>query len=84
MPYCFFGLVVIIYSLTPFVTARGHGSLLAEAARWSLSGVLGSLWFWMFWDRWQFSVLHGSIWGCSVGLGAWRASRTSRVGEGAV
>ena len=34
----------------------------------SLAGALGSLWWWNEWETWYFSLLHGGIWGCLVGL----------------
>ena len=39
------------------------------------AGILGSLWWWIEWHYWAYSLLHGAIWGCLVGYGVWRASR---------
>jgi hypothetical protein len=45
-----------------------------------LAGALGSLWWWVEWETWYFSVLHGSVWGCLVGLAlAWK-SRAAEQG----
>jgi hypothetical protein len=48
--------------------ARGGVSsvLIATAA-----GVLGSLSWWLAYGPWYFSVFHGTIWGCAVGLASW-------------
>jgi len=34
----------------------------------TLAGALGSLWWWIEWETWYFSLLHGGIWGSLVGL----------------
>lgn len=34
----------------------------------SASGILGSLWWWVEWGPWYFSLIHGTMWGSSVGL----------------
>lgn len=41
----------------------------------SVSGTLGSLYWWIAWTPWYFSLIHGSIWGGLVGYGIWRALR---------
>jgi hypothetical protein len=41
----------------------------------SASGILGSLWWWIEWANWPYSLLHGAVWGSLVGYGAWRAGR---------
>jgi len=47
---------------TPTRPRLGKALIVGTAA-----GVLGSLWFWIG-DQWYFSLLHGTVWGCLVGL----------------
>jgi hypothetical protein len=42
------------------------------------SGVLGSLWFWIVYGPWYFSLIHGIIWGSFVGFGLWIALSPKR------
>jgi hypothetical protein len=44
----------------------------------SISGVVGSLWFWIDFQRWYFSPLHGVIWGGLVSLCLWISARENR------
>lgn len=73
IPYLYFGLVGTVFS-TLLLLARRAASrdavipILIGIA----SGVLGSLWWWIAWGRWYFSLLHGTIWGALVGYGLWR------------
>lgn len=42
------------------------------------AGTLGSLWWWIQWGPWYFSLLHGSLWGGLVGLALSRGDRGDR------
>ncbi len=76
MPYQFFGLVGVVYAGV-LVLSRScmKQRLLAHLLMGSLSGSLGSLWWWMTWKPWDFSFLHGTIWGSLVGFGVWKSQR---------
>ena len=75
-PLCTFGCVAVIACL-------GWGSLrllpskhlLAHLAIGCAAGVIGSLWWWSGWEETWFAIPHGLLWGCAVGLGAWKAGR---------
>jgi len=61
----FGGVATLLYlgvAHTPTRPLRGKAVIVATTA-----GVLGSLWFWIG-DQWYFSLLHGAVWGCLVGL----------------
>jgi hypothetical protein len=73
-PLSTFGLVVCVYCLMPAGWTRGvrvgvQSVLLASAA-----GALGSLWWWIGYGPWYFSLLHGTIWGSAVGLASWTSA----------
>ena len=79
-PYCFFGLVPVVYLLlTTLQPVCEHRSLVRQIARGCAAGILGSLWFWVSWEAWYFSPLHGAIWGVCVGVGAWASSRPREI-----
>jgi hypothetical protein len=71
-----FGLVAAILwlSLVALRSTRSPGGFLVAAV---LAGVLGSLRWWIVYQRWYFSLLHGAIWGLSVGTALWVAARRS-------
>lgn len=46
-----------------------------------VSGILGSLWWWIAFGPWFFSLLHGAVWGLLAGWGMWRA--VTRAARGA-
>jgi hypothetical protein len=61
----FGGVAALLYlgvAHTPTRPLSGKALIVAITA-----GVLGSLWFWIG-DQWYFSLLHGAVWGCLVGL----------------
>ena len=39
----------------------------------SFSACMGSLAWWMAWQPWYFSLIHGIIWGSLVGYGVWKS-----------
>jgi hypothetical protein len=79
-PLQFFGLVALLYYLVVALSlARETRALHVVAA--TVAGVVGSLWFWITIGPWYFSLLHGAIWGMSVGVGA-AVSRCGSSGEG--
>ena len=75
-PYHAFGLVSAIYYLvlTRFGVFQKR-NLAAHLAAATVSGVLGSLWFWIIFSQWYLALLHGAVWGIPVGFSVWR-SRT--------
>ena len=78
-PYPYFGLVGLCYYFCLAIGKRLTDTRpLVHIAIAVLSGVLGSLWWWVAWKPWYFSVLHGSIWGTCVGFGLWRSQGNQR------
>jgi hypothetical protein len=74
MPFCEFGLVAVVYHIGLLLyRRRSPMGLAAHLLLATLSGILGSLWWWAGWEPWYFSLLHGPIWGSLVGFGAWKS-----------
>ena len=75
-PWWAFGLVASLACLAwgsaRLITSR---HLVLQMAVGSIAGILGSLWWWSSWEASSYSLLHGTIWGCLVGLGVWQAGR---------
>jgi hypothetical protein len=62
------GLLYLSLLLARSLTSRWVFILAATAA-----GTLGSLWWWIEWGPWYFSLIHGTVWGSFVGLAlSWR------------
>ncbi len=80
MPWHSFGLVGAIYYLL-LSLCRGLASrrLMTHLLIASLSGIAGSLWWWILFKPWYLSVLHGAIWGSLVGFGVWKSQRAARA-----
>ena len=78
-PLQIFGLVAFLYCLVPPRwmpgTRVGASSLILASA----AGALGSLWWWLAYGPWYFSLLHGTIWGCAVGLAWWSFAAQGRL-----
>ena len=77
-PLQVFGLVACSYCLVPrrwTAHPRAGASSLIVA---SVVGALGSLWWWLTVGPWYFSLLHGTIWGCALGLAWWSYVRCPR------
>jgi hypothetical protein len=58
--------------------AAGPFDLRSKAQQWIVAlgaGIGGSLWWWIAYEQWYLSPLHGAIWGTAVALSAW--SRTA-------
>jgi hypothetical protein len=70
VPFVYFGLVAVIYYLWLATHGRNAGTVWASLAGACAAGTLGSLWFWILFERWYFSVIHGVLWGVLVGVGA--------------
>jgi hypothetical protein len=70
VPYVYFGLVAAVYYLWLATRGRSAGTLSASLAGACAAGTLGSLCFWILFERWYFSVIHGVLWGVLVGVGA--------------
>jgi len=68
-PLTWFGSVSLILYLC--MSLRSVADLRTRILQASLAGVLGSLWWWISWKPWYFSLLHGGIWGVCVGVGIW-------------
>jgi hypothetical protein len=74
-PFVHFGLVGLLYYLWLAFGGAKRRSALTHVLAAMGAGALGSLWWWISWEPWYFSVLHGAIWGAWVGMGAWTATR---------
>lgn len=76
--FAHFGLVSVIYFLGLSFGGLRPGRV-RHVAYGVCAGVLGSLWWWVEFGPWYFALIHGSIWGLLVGLGAHAAleSRSS-------
>jgi hypothetical protein len=71
--------VALLYYLAVAVHLAGDRSMTEHVACAIASGALGSLWWWATIGPWYFSVLHGTVWGTLVGVGAWSSGRTRRL-----
>ena len=74
-PYWQFGLVTFVYYIVLSIAGSRQQNLAFYVLFAAMAGILGSFWF--FVDHWYISLLHGVIWGCSVGVCAWIESRTT-------
>jgi hypothetical protein len=72
-PLQVFGFVTLIYVVLLAKWSPGRSSRGANVLAASIAGIGGSLWWWISWERWYFSLLHGAIWGVTVGLATWSA-----------
>lgn len=80
IPFSYFGLVGLVYGLLSAVAPRfGRSGREITVAIFCAAGVLGSLWWWIDWQPWYFSLIHGTLWGLLVGTGAWHADQPSRA-----
>lgn len=75
-PLTSFGLVALVYYLSLALFCAKRRSLATHVLCASAGGILGSLWWWIEFEPWYFSLLHGAIWGVFVGAGAWSACRS--------
>ena len=72
-PYCYFGFVgLIYYFLLNIYRHLAEERLEMHLSMAIVSGSLGSLWWWISWEPWYLSILHGTIWGMLVGFGVWK------------
>lgn len=76
-PLPYFGLVALVYYLC-LCFRKSHDGLGTHLLAAVSAGILGSLWWWIGWEPWFFSLLHGTLWGVLVGFGAWKASVGAR------
>ena len=79
-PLAWFGGVSVLLCLWLLFKPRDTGAL-KETGAISLAAILGSLWWWIEWRPWYFSLLHGAIWGTLVTLGARGLARKPRAAE---
>ena len=77
-PFPYFGLVGVVYALLVLLAEEfiANHRRIAYPIICSVSGVLGSLLWWMGWKPWWFAVLHGAIWGLLVGFGVWKSQQS--------
>src|SRR5260370_27595873 len=73
MTFQTFGLVALIYYLCLALGRFSRRCLGVPLLYACSAGVLGSLWWWVMWEPWYLSLIHGTIWGILVGYGTWRA-----------
>ncbi|HET7697996.1 MAG TPA: hypothetical protein VFK57_19940 [Vicinamibacterales bacterium] len=66
-PLAHFGLVAAVFCLAwpSGRPSRAHRFAAALAA-----GIVGSLWWWISYEQWYLSPLHGAIWGAAVAVAA--------------
>jgi hypothetical protein len=65
--FYYFGGVAALWYL--WLTSRAdEGRVTTSMLAASGAATAGSLWWWASWGPWYFSPLHGSVWGCLVGL----------------
>lgn len=75
-PLVYFGLVgLLLYVGLVFLKRLSTMQALPYIVVGVLSGTIGSLWWWIQWKPWYFSILHGAIWGTCVGVGLWQRQR---------
>lgn len=75
-PFLYFGLVALFYYLCLSLFHTRRRSLRTHVLSATAAGIVGSLWWWVSWKPWYFSLLHGAIWGTLVGIGAWSAQES--------
>jgi hypothetical protein len=78
-PFLYFGFVVLLYYLAIVLFSSRVQRLSSSLALATLAGIGGSLVWWIMWHHWYLAVLHGSIWGAFVGVGAWDALRSNVI-----
>lgn len=76
IPFAYFGLVSLLLFLG-WALAGVRRGVAASVAMGVTAGVLGSLWWWVEWERAYFAAIHGVVWGALVGLGAAAGALTS-------
>lgn len=81
-PFACFGLVGSVYyfflTLCRQLTCRRLSIHLLLGV---FSGCLGSLWWWIIYKPWYFSLIHGTIWGMLVGFGVWKSQQLNHSAE---
>lgn len=81
-PYVYFGLAGSVYYF--FLTLCGQltcRNLSKHLFLGVLSGILCSLWWWISFKPWYFSLIHGTIWGMLVGFGVWKSQQLNHSAE---
>ena len=77
VPIAYFGVVaLLLYLWMPRFDAPT--AILRNVLTISVSGGLGSLWFWVLYKHWYFSAIHGAVWGSLVGGAHWQVRMRSR------
>ena len=80
-PLPYFGGVAGLLYLSLLLAGRAAGRPWVAIAASITAGTLGSLWWWIEWGPWYFSLLHGSTWGVLVGLALSRTAQTGVARE---
>lgn len=78
-PLQYFGFVALLYYLAVALCLPRRRGLTAHVILAAVAAILGSLWWWIAIGPWYFSVLHGTVWGTFVGVGAWSARGAKMV-----
>ena len=79
-PWLQFGLVTAIYTAALSLRSGWPGARLVPHLLCGIvSGVAGSLWWWIMSKPWYFSIIHGTIWGALVGYAAWTCEKNSHA-----
>jgi hypothetical protein len=77
-PLAHFGLVAAIFAaFWPRDGMSPDRRLIAALA----AGIAGSLWWWIAYEQWYLSPLHGSIWGLLVGLSSRSGAAATAMGR---
>jgi hypothetical protein len=74
-PLAYFGAVAGLLYASLLLARRSADRRWMRLAGAVAAGTLGSLWWWIEWGPWYFSILHGSLWGGLVGLALSREDR---------
>jgi hypothetical protein len=77
IPVAYFGAVAGLLYASLLLARRSVGRRWMPLLGAIAAGILGSSWWWVEWGPWYFSILHGSVWGCFVGLALSRGNRAA-------
>ncbi|MBI4354451.1 MAG: hypothetical protein HY595_04365 [Candidatus Omnitrophica bacterium] len=78
-PYFWFGLVgAAYYALLNLSQQLTSKRLMTHLMMGIISGILGSLWWWISSKMGYLSVVHGTIWGSLVGFGVWKSQQARK------
>lgn len=69
VPFIYFGLAAVVFCLLSTRKVLSSDRIATHLVVGILGGVIGSLLWWISWQPWYFSPIHGTIWGVLVGYG---------------